>query len=126
MKGFKPEETLMEYDFGHGHKELYAGQPKTPGRQKEASDWFRVNPHRLHLGMIGFDFDRKDGMKDITAVDQHLDLWTGTLDSKFKYKGAEVKVKTVCHHRKTWLQQRLCQRSAPEYASASLTLRAAL
>lgn len=100
VKGFKPEETLMEYDFGHGHKELYAGQPKTPGRQKEASDWFRVNPHRLHLGMIGFDFDRKDGMKNITAVDQRLDLWTGTLDSKFKYKGTEIEVKTVCHPQK--------------------------
>lgn len=100
VKGFKPEETLMEYDFGHGHKELYAGQPKTPGRQKEASDWFRVNPHRLHLGMIGFDFDRTNGMKDITAIDQQLDLWTGTINSRFRYKGAEFDVKTVCHPQK--------------------------
>lgn len=49
-ENYKPEEALVEYDFGHGHKELYATQPKEPDRAKEASDWYRVNPHRLHLG----------------------------------------------------------------------------
>ena len=54
-ENYKPEEALVEYDFGHGHKELYATQPKEPGRAKEASDWYRVNPHRLHLGIIGLE-----------------------------------------------------------------------
>jgi hypothetical protein len=35
-ENYKPEEALVEYDFGHGHKELYATQPKEPGRAKEA------------------------------------------------------------------------------------------
>ena len=30
-ENYKPEEALVEYDFGHGHKELYATQPKEPG-----------------------------------------------------------------------------------------------
>ena len=42
-ENYKPEEALVEYDFSHGHKELYATQPKEPGRAKEASDWYRVN-----------------------------------------------------------------------------------
>ena len=43
-KTINREEALVEYDFGHGHKELYATQPKEPGRAKEASDWYRVKP----------------------------------------------------------------------------------
>ena len=27
-ENYKPEEALVEYDFGHGHKELYATQPQ--------------------------------------------------------------------------------------------------
>lgn len=56
MDGYRHEETLSEYDFGRGHKELYAVQSQEDKRQKNASDWFRVNPHRLHLGVIGFEW----------------------------------------------------------------------
>ena len=47
-----PEETLKEYDFGRGKKELYATKFKEEGRQQDAANWFRVNPHRLHLGFL--------------------------------------------------------------------------
>ena len=46
-EGFKEEETWKEYDFGRGHKEIYATQIKNDKRKKAAADWFRVNPHRL-------------------------------------------------------------------------------
>ena len=49
------EETLREYDFGRGKTELYSVQIKDDERKKAASDYYRVNPHRLHLGAIGFD-----------------------------------------------------------------------
>ena len=32
-ENFKPEDVLKEYDFGHGHKELYSCQFKEKGRQ---------------------------------------------------------------------------------------------
>ncbi|MCM1078202.1 MAG: hypothetical protein NC344_01605 [Bacteroidales bacterium] len=99
-QGFIQEETLMEYDFGRGRKELYAGQPKEKGRSQEASEWFRSNPHRLHLGTAGFDFDRQTAMDDITDIDQTLDLWQGILNSSFRYKGTKFTVKTACHPEK--------------------------
>lgn len=79
-KNLRPEEDLQEYDFGHGHKELYATQFKVDKnssleeqakmqRKNDAANYFRSNPHRLHLGVIGFDFPnnpwRNRGMKSV-------------------------------------------------------------
>ena len=88
------EETLKSYDFGHGHPELYSTQLKEPERGKNASDWYRVNPHRLHLGIIGFDGVKKS---QISGIDQTLDMWWGTVTSDFKVDGRPVKVMTACH-----------------------------
>ena len=55
---YKPEDAQKEYDFGRGHKEVYACQFKEEGRQKDASNWLRVNPHRLHLGIVGLELER--------------------------------------------------------------------
>ncbi|MDE6036932.1 MAG: hypothetical protein K2G05_01565, partial [Duncaniella sp.] len=91
---YRFDETLVEYDFGHGHKELYTTQIKTPDRAKKACDWYRVNPHRLHLGIIGFDGINQS---DLSDIDQTLDLWTGSISSDYKVKGTPVSVKTSCH-----------------------------
>ncbi len=64
-------------------------------------EWLRANPHRLHLGRIGFRLTRADGQPaspgDLTAVEQTLDLWTGTLHSRFSLDGRPVVVETLCH-----------------------------
>ncbi len=86
------EETLKAYDFGRGHEELYSCQLKE-GRGKAASDWYRVNPHRLHLGVIGFAGLRPE---DISGIDQTLDMWNGVIRSSFKTGGKDVKVLTSC------------------------------
>ncbi len=86
------EETLKAYDFGRGHEELYACQLKE-GRGKAASDWYRVNPHRLHLGTIGFDGLEPSGIADI---DQTLDMWNGVICSSFTVEGVPVSVRTSC------------------------------
>lgn len=74
----------------------------------------RVNPHRLNLGRIGFVFDSKfaensslneyntcvsvDKLVDkFGEINQSLDLWTGLLDSRFKYKDFPVHTMTSCH-----------------------------
>lgn len=85
-------DVLRTYDFGRGHKEVYAVQLKE-GRGKAASDYLRVNPHRLHLGCLGFDFDNPH---DIAAIDETLDLWTGSVDSRFTYHGQPFHVETIC------------------------------
>lgn len=94
QQGFSPEETLADHDFHRGHsQELYALQFKQPGRQKEASDYFRQNPHRLHLGCLGFCIDQPDEVRDIR---QTLDLWQGVINSHFTYQGATYAVSTFC------------------------------
>ena len=92
-EGFTPEETLAEYDFGRGRKEPYAVQFKEPGRQHEAAEWFRVNPHRLHLGTVGF-FGLKP--EELADIDQTLDLWRGAVHSRFTARGGQTEVTTAC------------------------------
>lgn len=88
------EETLREVNLGHGHKELYTVQQKDDPRSKAASDWYRVNPHRLHLGIFGFDFlpEEKDSIKNIH---QQLDMWKGIINSHFEKGHDSYDVRTA-------------------------------
>lgn len=94
---YKPEEYLKEHDFGRGHKEIYACQFKEDGRQKEASNWYRMNPHRLHLGIVGLELGNDVKTSDITDIAQTLDMWNGVINSHFTLKGNAFDVQTVCH-----------------------------
>lgn len=91
------DETLKEYDFGRGKKELYSTQFNEAGRQKEAANWFRVNPHRLHLGVVGFELQDGVTPAQFTEVRQTLDLWKGVIDSRFTLGGVPYSVQTSCH-----------------------------
>ncbi len=81
---------LTEYDT-FGRMVGYASNGKG---QEEIFNWLRENPHRLHLGRIGFLGLAPD---DIRNPEQTLDLWTGTLISRFEYKGKPVTVRTCVH-----------------------------
>ncbi|WP_262248607.1 hypothetical protein [Parapedobacter soli] len=99
--GYRFEETLRTYDFNNdGHEATYSVQHKE-GRQREASNWFRENPHRLQLGNVGFDIYGLEGQlmtpDDITEIQQTLNLWTGEVHSRFKAFGEPVEVTTVGH-----------------------------
>lgn len=91
------KETLKEYDFGRGKKEFYATQFKEEGRQQDASNWFRVNPHRLHLGIVGFDVKEGTDISQVTDIHQTLRLWDGKIESRFKLNGQAYQVETVSH-----------------------------
>ena len=86
------EETLRAYDFGRGHEELYACQLRG-GRGEAASNWYRINPHRLHLGVVGFWGLDAEALSDI---DQTLDLEAGVIRSSFRTGGALYAVQTSC------------------------------
>ncbi|MGP8246372.1 MAG: glycoside hydrolase family 65 [Bryobacteraceae bacterium] len=62
--------------------------------QKALFDWLRENPHRLHLGRIGFSIERPE---DVDGIAQTLDLWTGALASEFTHRGSRIAVRTCCH-----------------------------
>ncbi|PUZ24444.1 hypothetical protein GA0116948_10551 [Chitinophaga costaii] len=66
-----------------------------------AVEYFRVNPHRLQLGNVGFVFLMKNGdtatLKDIKDIKQHLDIYKGLLESQFTVEGVPVNVVTVAN-----------------------------
>ena len=68
-----------------------------PGNNKTPeSQWLRANPHRLHLGQIGFVLKHADGSpaqtNDLTDISQTLDLWNGEITSFFKFDGLPVEL----------------------------------
>ena len=81
---------LEEYDtYGR-----MVGYPTSSKGQKELFDWLRENPHRLHLGRIGFAIDDPG---EVSEAEQKLDLWSGILHSEFTWEGRRVVVETACH-----------------------------
>jgi hypothetical protein len=85
----------------HGRRIGYADVPGD--RRTPEIEWLRTNPHRLHLGRIGFRLSLRDGRpataKDLADVEQVLDLWNGVLRSRFRLEGEPVEVETLCHPR---------------------------
>ena len=82
----------------HGRAVGYAD---IPGERTPEIEWLRANPHRLHLGRIGFKLTRDDGARaapaDLTDVRQTLDLWNGAIRSRFRLGGEAVDVETIAH-----------------------------
>ena len=101
-KKLTPQETEKAFDLGHGHQEVYAVEYKQDGRNKEATSYFRTNPHRLNLGTIGLQFIWDDGagrpatLNDIKDIRQELALWDGMVNSRYTVKGTQVEVSTGC------------------------------
>jgi hypothetical protein len=100
VNNYKPEEALQMYNF-RGREEPYSVQFNEDGRSKEAADYLRANPHRLHLGIIGLEMTSPTGRllnaQDLTGVQQSLDMWNGLISSSFRAGENMVEVQTVCH-----------------------------
>ncbi len=70
-----------------------------------AETWLRANPHRLDLARIGFmlapgSTEQAISRTDLAGTVQTLDLWTGTVHSRFTLGGRPVDVLTACHPRR--------------------------
>ncbi len=89
---------FKEFPDLNGRLVPYADVPHN--QQTPEIKWLRANPHRLHLGQIGFALKHADGSpartNDLTDIEQTLDLWDGLLTSRFKFDGQPVAVETVC------------------------------
>ena len=97
VNNYQPAEVLKEFDFGRGHKEIYSCQFREPGRQKDACEYLRVNPHRLHLGIIGLELKEGTSTNDFSEIQQTLDLWKSQIHSSYNLDGKAMKVQTTCH-----------------------------
>ncbi len=95
---YRLDDALVAYD-AHGRSVSYAS-----AQASAASQWLRANPHRLSLARIGFVLRGPGagagtpvGPGDLTDVWQRLDLWTGTLESRFRLGDRPVRVLTCAH-----------------------------
>lgn len=99
-EGYSLEQVYRTWNV-HGRKIDYVHRysNRRDSLKYRASEWLRENPHKIHLGMIGFDFqgiDRPD-KSIIQNPAQKLNLWEGSIESRFSVNGETVKVKTLCH-----------------------------
>ena len=89
---------FKEFPDLNGRLVPYADVPHN--QQTPEIKWLRANPHRLHLGQIGFILKHADGSpaqtNDLTGIEQTLDLWNGKIASHFNFDGQPVEVETVC------------------------------
>ncbi|MBR6189554.1 MAG: glycoside hydrolase family 88 protein [Prevotella sp.] len=97
--GLTPEDSYKTMDLGHGHPEVYAVEYKAskgaPARNVAATEYFRVNPHRLNLGTIGLSLPVQ--LSALTDIRQELKLYDGIIESSFKAEGQPVEVITAAH-----------------------------
>ena len=98
-EGYQFEETLKAFNF-RGHNEVYSVQFKEIDRKHHAADYYRCNPHRLHLGYVGLEIMNSKGnqvdQSGIKDIQQKLHLWDGTIESNYTIDGDSVSVKTAC------------------------------
>lgn len=89
---------FKEYPDLNGRMVPYADVPHN--QTTPEAKWLRANPHRLHLGQIGFVLKHADGSlarpSDLTNIEQKLDLWNAEIVSRFQFDGESVEVHTVC------------------------------
>lgn len=90
------EETLRNDSELHGHDELYSRQIRDDERGNAASNWYRVNPHRVHLGVLGFDMS-DSALQRIDVQKNELDMYAGIIHSQFTLDGVSYSVATACH-----------------------------
>lgn len=93
--GARLADAMSEFSVD-GRRVTYADQ-----QASAAGQWLRRNPHRLSLARIGLALQRPDGSParpdDLAEVEQRLDLWSGTLSSRFRFDGHVVQVWTWAH-----------------------------
>jgi hypothetical protein len=103
---FAVEDVLSPYD-AHGRQVAYAdglgklNNGTNPDRAAKANAWLRENPHRLQLGRFGLSLlhtnNSRVRLTELRNTRQTLDLWAGSIESRFDCDGQPVRVQTVAH-----------------------------
>ncbi len=112
--GIKPADSEKTFNLGHGHPEVYAIEYKkgrAADRNIAATEYLRVNPHRLNLGAVGLQLQDKQGnpiaLKSLTDIRQQLELWHGQISSNYKADGQPVSVTTLSAHNRDAVAYRI-------------------
>lgn len=100
---YREAEALKTYHL-NGRDVKYMVQWNSPEQNKKASDYFRINEHRLQLANIGLEIIKKDGslfkLEDVKNIQQTLNMWTGEIHSRFTIDNVPVELVTYCHQQK--------------------------
>ncbi|GJM33976.1 MAG: hypothetical protein DHS20C18_29770 [Saprospiraceae bacterium] len=107
---YQIEDVAVDFETCNDHHFPVAVQRKE-GRAKEATNWLRTNPHRLHLGLVGLVLLKSDGaeagIEDITQFNQKLDMWSGKIVSNYEIEGVPVQVELYAHQEKDQISFRI-------------------
>lgn len=130
--GYTLEQAMTAYDTRRGpvtypdRPSMVALMSGTLEEADRAGRWFVENPFRVDLGRLGLvlrptpDAEPEADPAALTGIEQHLDLWSGVLTSRFSYLGAPVEVVTVAHPEASAVATRV---TSPLLATGQLALR---
>jgi hypothetical protein len=121
--GYTEQNGLVQVPVpGRGEQPYAWMKAWTDADANPAFTWLRANPHRFSLARIGLTL--KDGaaldFAKVSDTNQTLDLWTGTLTSRFAYDGQPVEVVTRVH---PTLDMVMVEIASPLVASEGLGVR---
>jgi hypothetical protein len=130
-RDYKLEDALSTYKSPRGDIEyadrfnmmaMFSGQPDP---ETEAGNWLHTNPQRLDLGRVGLvlmahhNGERERDPLVLTDMYQWLSLWSGTINSSFRYAGQSVSVLTAVDPRVATVAYRI---DSPLLASGLLEI----
>ncbi len=101
-------ETWREYETAKGpvpYVDL-SSEAHDAAEQSEAESWLRGNPHKLQLASVslwtgpGAEGANVPSLTELHDVDQRLELWRGTVTSRFSLAGARYLTTTAAHPRR--------------------------
>lgn len=109
-ENYELSEAAMIYHI-NGREVPYLYQYSGDSRQARAAEYFRANPHRLHLGFIRLMMLKADGsfaeIGDIQYPKHQLDLWKGKITSEFVFENEPVRVEVLCHQNMDLISARI-------------------
>lgn len=121
-KQFKYEDSLVPVNV-RGKQEQFPWLRDWSEAQRPEIQWLRENPHKFSLGRVSLHLLSSDGkpakFSDLKATHQTLDLWSGTLRSRFDFEGQPIEIETSVHPRLDLLLVRV---NAPTFKKSQLGL----
>src|SRR5690606_20114958 len=101
-KQFEYEDSLVPVHV-RGKQQQFPWMRDWSEAKRPEIQWLRENPHRFSLGRVSLHMLSIDGkparFEDLKQTRQTLDLWSGTLHSRFDFEGQPVEIETSVHPR---------------------------
>ncbi|WP_350005984.1 hypothetical protein [Pseudarthrobacter sp. WHRI 8279] len=106
-EGYVLDDAMSRYDTARGpvsYPDRYDMEQAMRGNvtdENKPGAWLHANPQRIDLGRIGLQLrstpggDIETDPAALSGIHQTLDLWTGIIETSFRYAGELVRVQTA-------------------------------